>query len=666
MGTSRQYSVLFTFIILQLFCGLHLLYAQDPTFSQNGQFKVDYVKGCVPYTVTVVEDSERDGFPETQTRAYRLLDNNRTPIGSWTNSGSILLNTPGSFFIEQKVQDRAQDDIINVKGISSDPVPFEITNCGNKIASIELIPEENTYNEFEIITSRPNQGGEETPYTIVKDSNGQYKREISFLGPGEYEISISGFMTEPYADDGSCWETTFPFTVHDEIVPPVLNQLQANIFQEKDTAIIGHELLQDIAYTLEYSENGSGTFQPVKDISDSQTNPTEFIQFDFQKNFYCFRAKTKNPCNETQIEYSELICTAKLQATPQADGNQIIFETGTEGNLEEATVLRKAPTETNWQEIYSFGSANTGTYLDSLIDCNTAFQYAIELVYANGRSSFTQGLPVSNEADRSLAAPANIATDWENATTVNFSIAELMNKEEVHIQAYRANDASRLVDEADTGFIALPADGTNTCYRFQYTDACGNASAMSEPVCAIYLQNLSNEPDGLILEWNSYTGYVDGVSYYELVKYDKDGNPLGRTNLGSQSTVNLGTQDLTESGMQYEIVAYPADVAIPPSTSNRFLFEIEMKGYFPNAFNPASIGDNATFTVKGKFVSQLHLQIFNSWGEQIFETTDKETGWNGRINENPAPSGTYVYRAKVGTADGRQHTYQGAVFLMRR
>jgi gliding motility-associated-like protein len=667
MGTSRQYIVLFTFFILQFFCGSNLLFAQDPTLSEGGLFRVDYIKGCTPFTVTVTDNY--DDEDENHTRVYALHDENGTVVKEFTNTGFIEVNTPGTYYVVQDIQtgvNQYDNDSIKVVAVSPDPVPFTITNCGKKIASIELIPEENTYTEFEIITRRPGQGGEVTPYTITEDRNGQFKGEIPFQGTGEYEISIRGLMTEPYADDGSCWETTFPFTVHEEIPAPELNQLQANIFQEEDTALLSHELLQNIAYTLEYSENGSGTSQPVKDISGSQTNPTEFIQFDFQENFYCFRAMTKNPCDQAQVVYSELICTAKLQVTPESGGNQIVFETGTEGNLEEARLLRKATTETNWLEIHSFGSANTETYLDSLIGCNTAFQYAIELVYAGGRRSITQGLPVSNEADRSLPAPVNITSNWQSATTVNFSIAELMSKEAVHIQAYRANDASRLVDEADTGFIALPAAGENTCYRFQYIDACGNPSAMSEPVCVIYLQNLSNEPDGLILEWNAYTGYADGVSYYELAKYDKDGNPQGRTNLGNQTTLDLGTQELEESGMQYEIIAYPSDVTIPPSTSNRFLFEIEMKGYFPNAFNPGSEGPNGRFTAEGKFVNQLHLQIFDRWGVQVFETTDKETGWNGTINGNPAPSGTYIYRAVVGTADNQQQTYQGAVFLMRR
>ncbi len=668
MGINRKYIVFLTLFILQSFCGIHQLYAQDPTLSKNGQFKVNFVKGCTPFTVTVIEDYRLDGFPPSQTRAYRLLDENKNPVSDWVNTGSIVISSPGVFFIEQQVQDRDEDDIIRVEAISTDPVPFTITNCGNQTASVEFIPEENTYTAFALSTSKIGTGTQEGSYTINKNGQDQFIGEIPFQGSGDYSITIKGLLTQATtgATSAGCWNTTFTFSVYDEIPPPELNLLQAFISSGEDSALLSYNLLQDVGYILEYSQNGSGTFNQVREIQGSQVNPTEFISFDFQENFYCFRAKTKNQCNPANAVFSEPFCTAKLQVNPGLTGNQIIFETGTEGILEEAKLLRKAASALNWQQVHSFGATNTGSFLDSLIDCSTTYQYAIELVYTNGSRSRTQGLPVANEADRTLPAPVNVSSNWEGTGSVNFSIAELLNKEDVHLQAFRAGNASRLVDEADTGFIALPAAAENTCYRFQYTDACGNVSAISEPVCAIYLQNISTEPAGLVLQWNAYTGYADGVSYYELVRYDPDGNPLGRTQLGTQTSVDLGPQDMDQSGFWYEIVAYPQDLAIRPSSSNQLLFEIEVKGYFPNVFNPNSKGPNGRFTVLGSFVSQLRLKIFNRWGELVYETTDIENGWDGTINGNPAPPGTYVYRAVVGTSDGQEQTYQGAVFLMRR
>lgn len=668
MSRILLHTFLLSCFLLPFFCGFQQLHAQDPTLSQNEQFRVDYVKGCVPFTVTVIEDYVLDGFPETHTRAYRLLDQNRSHITDWDTLNSYTINSPGTFFIEQQVQNRLEDDIIEVTGIAADPVPFTMMNCGLGIASIEFIPEENTYSAFEVLPRRSANDTEEISHLIEPDGDGKFKGEVPFSGTGEYLITLKGLITEPDpgTNDNGCWTTTFTFTVYNDLAPATFTQLQAYITPEEDTAGISHDLAQDVGYILEYKENETGSFQPLQDISGPATNPGTFTEFDFQENFYCFRARTVNPCDETTVNNSELVCTAKLQANPAADGNLIIFETGSGTSLQEASLLRKASGEITWRSIHSFGAAIEGDYLDTDITCDRSYQYAIELVYTGGMRSFTEGLPLINEAGRSLPAPTNISSSWNDNAFVTFSVADLKNREGVNLRALRANDETRLVDEADTSFILLPAAGRETCYRFQYTDACGNASQVSEAVCAIYLNNEASEPDGLLLQWNAYTGFADGVAYYEVVKYDPDGNSLGRTPMGTQITLDLGLQELNESGMQYEVVAYPNNVTIPPSTSNLFLFEIEMEGYFPNAFSPGSESENAIFTVQGKFVKSLNLQIFNRWGGLIYQTNDKETGWDGTANGNPAPSGTYMYRAIVTTQDDRQQTYQGAVFLLRK
>jgi gliding motility-associated-like protein len=42
---------------------------------------------------------------------------------------------------------------------------------------------------------------------------------------------------------------------------------------------------------------------------------------------------------------------------------------------------------------------------------------------------------------------------------------------------------------------------------------------------------------------------------------------------------------------------------------------------------------------------EYKLQIFNRWGEKVFETDDPEDCWNGGVhnNSNLLPSGTYFY-----------------------
>jgi gliding motility-associated-like protein len=69
--------------------------------------------------------------------------------------------------------------------------------------------------------------------------------------------------------------------------------------------------------------------------------------------------------------------------------------------------------------------------------------------------------------------------------------------------------------------------------------------------------------------------------------------------------------------------------------------------FMPNAFTPNFDTKNDEFKGTG-FIYGLrgfHLSIWSRWGEQIFETTDPNAGWNGAKNNvgDPVPEGVYMY-----------------------
>ena len=47
--------------------------------------------------------------------------------------------------------------------------------------------------------------------------------------------------------------------------------------------------------------------------------------------------------------------------------------------------------------------------------------------------------------------------------------------------------------------------------------------------------------------------------------------------------------------------------------------------------------------IKFKGIKTAHLQIFNRWGEKLFETHDVKKGWNGLDKGKPVPEGVYFW-----------------------
>lgn len=77
---------------------------------------------------------------------------------------------------------------------------------------------------------------------------------------------------------------------------------------------------------------------------------------------------------------------------------------------------------------------------------------------------------------------------------------------------------------------------------------------------------------------------------------------------------------------------------------------------FPNAFMPKPGAKNTTFRpIIQCPVEDYHLEIFNRWGDMIFEAFDPNEAWDGTVNGRPAPMDVYVYRVQYfATRDGER------------
>ena len=87
----------------------------------------------------------------------------------------------------------------------------------------------------------------------------------------------------------------------------------------------------------------------------------------------------------------------------------------------------------------------------------------------------------------------------------------------------------------------------------------------------------------------------------------------------------------------------------------------------PNAFSPNNDDLNQYFQViiSGENIEVLSLQVWNRWGQLVYEEQNGNTGWNGEQNGEPSPSDVYVYRIVIRLPDGTEYKESGDVTLLR-
>jgi gliding motility-associated-like protein len=86
-----------------------------------------------------------------------------------------------------------------------------------------------------------------------------------------------------------------------------------------------------------------------------------------------------------------------------------------------------------------------------------------------------------------------------------------------------------------------------------------------------------------------------------------------------------------------------------------------------NVFTPNGDGLNDKFNPAIGGETSYELKIYNRWGEQVFESSDSQQDWNGKVNNSggQCPAGTYYYVWKFKLVGGFEKSLQGTVTLLR-
>lgn len=105
------------------------------------------------------------------------------------------------------------------------------------------------------------------------------------------------------------------------------------------------------------------------------------------------------------------------------------------------------------------------------------------------------------------------------------------------------------------------------------------------------------------------------------------------------------------------------------SVQKSLLVKSDLVFYVPDVFTPNNDGDNDEFGPEGYNLEKwqsYHLKIWSQWGEIIFESTDVNHFWDGKMKSGlMAPNDIYVWSIRIYDELGKKTHHTGTMSLLR-
>lgn len=393
---------------------------------------------------------------------------------------------------------------------------------------------------------------------------------------------------------------------------------------------------------------------------------------------YSFSVLAKDVCGNWS-EPSETHTTIELKATGVENANLLEWS-GYKGwdSVENYVVFRLNESTQNFEEIAVL-DGTTLAYVDSSISCKILYRYKIKAALGSriSWSDTAAAIPIY----KPILPVAHIerATVYNNKEVL-ISWNRMQHKYPFKFVLYKVskdfNNASERIEigSADTFYIDKKVNVQAYSYEYvvRLEDDCGGVGAPSNKAKTILLElnirkndKLSDDP---ILTWSTYEKWHSGVEKYDLFFYnDSMGVKENVVSRKAHDTLQFKHAyiSLNQDFYCYEVLAYKQDSSWVQSLSNKVCIETLPRLFAPNAITNNSDQLNDGFLVQGVFVKQFELQIYNRWGELVFETQNMQEPWDGTFNGKPAPADVYVYIAIGYGRNGAFKTIRGNVTLLR-
>lgn len=163
---------------------------------------------------------------------------------------------------------------------------------------------------------------------------------------------------------------------------------------------------------------------------------------------------------------------------------------------------------------------------------------------------------------------------------------------------------------------------------------------------------ISNEPmEGLLVSFQNTS--VGGVTW----DWDLDNGEFSNEHSPTSTYDDWGWYEIT-------LIAYN-EIGCSDTVKKPLYIKPEFYFYAPNSFTADDGRFNNTYSISLIGGIAFEFQIFNRWGEMIYQTTDQYFKWDGSYNGFDVPDNVVVYRAKITDREKIVHEYEGMITIIR-
>jgi len=593
-------------------------------------FNAVSTRGCAPFTlqlkdcsggtskfyeVTSTNGFAYAGFDSTITLPKAGLYNVTQRAGTGNLSGTIPL--PKLNYIE--VLEAVQPS-------------FDIQICEGR--SINLITSTTPYEEYKI------NWGDGSPTETVNagiTSNHIYTTNASRT------VTVTG----NYVPGGCGNYRSKTITPFQSLSKPEIKTILA----ENQKVIISFEAEPQYQYRI-LEDQGSG-FNKINEILYQAGQQTIELNRNTLNNSYTYQIEAFDDCGN--FLPSEPVSTFQPTITNGNKQVKIDIPIVQITNTDEINIYR------NGQLIQTLPTGSN-SFTDPNIECGNKYCYVIEGI-SNNSISKTEEFCVTgqstlipekiNDLNSSFSGSA-VKLDWANAS---FPIKEY----KIYTTDFNSTNTTPIETVNSNKYTDLNYNkNTSGCYVVNLTDLCNNTAPLSNLTCPINLQ-IEKDPFVNLLQWNNYYG-SETITEYKILKFDSEMNLIDEFIV---SGTNTYSDPVPQEGgtYYYQLTATNAGGFTTKSTIAEA--KNEMLVIIPSAFSPNGDMINDIFVVKGKFIKDLKMFIYNNWGELLFTSNSIQEGWDGKDFATNQPSGSYAYIIEATDFEGKTQVKTGTVTLVR-